>query len=53
MVKWLRDDKGKALVTESQVQVLTAGGQPTKKNMQVLVVSYDLVTANDNPPRKK
>ena len=43
MVKWLRDDKGKALVTESQVQVLTAGGQPTKKNMQVLVVSYDLV----------
>jgi hypothetical protein len=35
VVKWLRDAKGKPLVTEGQVQVMTGGGQPITKGESV------------------
>lgn len=42
LVKWLRDDDGRAWINEDQVQVMTAGSQAVRDGTKALVVSYDL-----------
>ena len=42
VVKWLQNADGGAVVSESEVQVLTGGAQPIRSSTKCLVVSYDL-----------